>query len=58
MVDRSKDIRIAERRSIQARWEVFNIFNRPNFLLPNRNYNATSAGIISGVQGAGRGGLQ
>ena len=51
-----KNFRLAERRSIQARWEVFNIMNHPNFVIPNRNYNETSAGIISDVQGAGRGG--
>jgi hypothetical protein len=51
-----KNFRLAERRSIQARAEVFNIFNHPNFVIPNRNYNETSAGIISDVQGAGRGG--
>ena len=51
-----KNFRMAERRSIQARWETFNIFNHPNFVIPNRNYNETSAGIISDVQGAGRGG--
>lgn len=51
-----KNFRLAERRSLQARWETFNIFNHPNFVLPNQNYNETSAGIISDVQGAGRGG--
>ena len=45
---------MAERRSIQARWEVFNIFNHPNFQLPDRNFNETAAGIISGVQGVGQ----
>jgi hypothetical protein len=47
---------MGEWRSIQVRWEVFNIFNHPNFQLPNRNYNETAAGVISGVQGAGRSG--
>ena len=51
-----KNFRMAERRSIQVRWEVFNMFNHPNFQLPNRNFNETDAGIISGVQGQGRGG--
>lgn len=52
----SKDFRLGERRRVQARWEVFNIFNRPNFLLPNRDFNETSGGIISNVQAQGRGG--
>jgi hypothetical protein len=51
-----KNFRMAERRSIQARWEVFNIFNHANFQLPNRNFNESDAGIISNVQGQGRGG--
>jgi hypothetical protein len=51
-----KNFRMGERRSIQARWEVFNIFNKANFQLPNRNYNETDAGIITAVQGQGRGG--
>ncbi|MBI1774690.1 MAG: TonB-dependent receptor, partial [Proteobacteria bacterium] len=51
-----KNFRMKERRNVQVRWEVFNIFNKPNFMLPNRNYNETSAGIISGVQDTGRGG--
>ena len=51
-----KNFRLGERRSVQLRWETFNIFNHPNFQLPNQHFNETSAGIISGVQGAGRGG--
>ena len=51
-----RNFRLSERRQIQARWEVFNIFNHPNFLIPNRNYNETSAGIISGVADVGKGG--
>lgn len=51
-----KNFRVSERRSIQARWEAFNIFNHPNFQLPDVNYNETAAGIISDVQGTGSGG--
>jgi hypothetical protein len=51
-----KNFHVKERQSIQARWEVFNIFNRPNFQLPNRMFNETAAGIITGVQGQGSGG--
>ena len=51
-----KNFHVGEHRFIEARWEVFNILNRPNFQLPDRNFNDTSAGIISGVQDAGRGG--
>ena len=51
-----RNYRLSEKRQIQVRWEVFNIFNHPNFLLPNRNYNETSAGFISAVADVGRGG--
>jgi hypothetical protein len=51
-----KNFRMKERRSVQFRMEVFNIFNHANFQLPNRNFNETDAGIISAVQGQGRGG--
>jgi hypothetical protein len=51
-----RNFRLSERRQIQVRWEVFNIFNHPNFLIANRNYNETSAGIISGVADVGKGG--
>ena len=47
---------LGERKRIQFRYEVFNIFNHPNFLLPNRFFNETNAGIISGVQASGGGG--
>jgi hypothetical protein len=51
-----KTFRMTERRNVQFRWETFNVFNHPNFQIPNRNYNETSAGIISDVQATGRGG--
>lgn len=47
---------VGERKSIQFRWEVFNVFNHPNFLLPNRNFNETSAGYLTDVQASGQGG--
>jgi outer membrane receptor protein involved in Fe transport len=44
------------RKRIQFRWEVFNIFNHPNFLLPNRDFNETAAGYIGSTQQSGSGG--
>jgi outer membrane receptor protein involved in Fe transport len=44
------------RKRIQFRWEVFNIFNHPNFQLPDRNFNDTAAGYITAVQAKGSGG--
>ena len=47
---------VGEGKRIQFRWEVFNIFNHPNFLLPNRNYNETAAGYLGSVAASGSGG--
>ncbi len=51
-----KNFFLAERKRIQVRWETFNIFNHPNFKLPNRNYNESAAGILNGVAASGNGG--
>ncbi len=47
---------VGERKWIQGRWEVFNIFNHPNFLLPDRFYNEAAAGYLTAVQASGSGG--
>jgi hypothetical protein len=49
---------LTEQRTIQFRYEVFNILNHPNFLLPDRFFNDTAAGIISSVQASGSGGAR
>ncbi|MEO5898015.1 MAG: TonB-dependent receptor [Vicinamibacterales bacterium] len=36
------------------RWDVFNVTNRPNFGLPNRNVPGVSAGTITTLAGDGR----
>ncbi len=51
-----KNFTVGERKTVQLRWETFNIFNHPNFLLPNRNYNETAAGAIDNVADSGQGG--
>jgi TonB dependent receptor len=51
-----KNWSVGERKRIQFRWEGFNIFNHPNFQLPNRNFNETAAGILSAGLDSGSGG--
>jgi hypothetical protein len=40
-----------EDRSLEFRWEVFNVFNTPQFGLPDRNLSGTAAGRISSLAG-------
>ncbi len=40
-----------EDRNLEFRWEVFNVFNTPQFGLPDRNISGTSAGRISTLAG-------
>ncbi|HZM60086.1 MAG TPA: hypothetical protein VFB85_09825, partial [Vicinamibacterales bacterium] len=37
---------VAARRSLELRWEVFNLFNRTNFDLPNRVFGNPNFGRI------------
>ncbi|MFN0105789.1 MAG: carboxypeptidase regulatory-like domain-containing protein [Bryobacteraceae bacterium] len=51
-----KNFRVAEKRSFQFRYELFNILNHANFQLPERQFNALGGGLITGVTDRGRGG--
>ncbi|MDX1981680.1 MAG: TonB-dependent receptor [Bryobacteraceae bacterium] len=51
-----KNFSVAERKRLQFRYEVFNILNRPNLNLPNRQFNSLSGGLITAVVDRGRGG--
>ena len=51
-----KHFRMAERRSFQFRYELFNILNHANFQLPERQFHALGGGLITGVTDRGRGG--
>lgn len=53
-----RDWYVAERRSIQFRFEAFNDLNHPNFGLPDHFFNESAAGIISTVRASGRGGAR
>ena len=43
---------IRERGSLQVRWEVFNVTNHTNFLLPNTSVDVAAGGGISSAQDA------
>jgi len=49
-----KDINLGEKRLLQVRGEFFNLFNRPNFDLPNGSRGAAAAGMISSTVNDGR----
>ncbi len=53
-----KNWALAERKTIQFRSEVFNIFNHPNFVLLDRNSNETAAGYLTSVAAVGTGGAR
>src|SRR5581483_2395096 len=42
-----KNFRFKERKNFQLRLESFNAFNHPNFQLPNNQFNASGAGLIT-----------
>ena len=44
-----RNFRITERVRMSFRWEMFNAFNRANFLVPNAAIGAAPAGQISGT---------
>jgi hypothetical protein len=42
-----KSFRFTESKSLALRWEVFNVFNRPNFGNPSGNFSSSAFGQIS-----------
>jgi outer membrane receptor protein involved in Fe transport len=40
-----------EGRSLEIRWEMFNMFNTPQFALPERNINSSAVGRITALAG-------
>jgi len=49
-----KDFRVTEQVKVQFRTELFNIFNTPQFDLPNATIGTGSAGTITGIVGIPR----
>jgi hypothetical protein len=46
----SKNIRFGESKSVQLRWEVFNIFNHTNFTTLSLNNTSSNFGFVTGVR--------
>jgi hypothetical protein len=42
---------LAEKTTLQFRWESFNLFNRTNLAQPSNTADASDAGQINGIQG-------
>jgi hypothetical protein len=51
-----KNFRMKERKNVQLRYELFNIFNHANFMLPEKQFNSLGGGMITQVNDRGRGG--
>jgi hypothetical protein len=46
----AKTWRVGSRSDLEFRWEVFNLFNRPNFDLPHRIFGSPSFGQVSSAK--------
>ncbi len=46
----SKRFNVSESKQLQFRWEVYNLFNRANFVTPNTTTNSAAFGTISFAQ--------
>jgi outer membrane receptor protein involved in Fe transport len=46
-----RQLRFGTRANATLRWDIFNLFNRANFGLPERNITAATAGVISTLAG-------
>lgn len=49
-----KNIRLAERTKLQLRWEAFNVFNRPNFQIPQHLLESSDEGQFRLTSNEGR----
>jgi hypothetical protein len=47
-----KDMAVGARARLELRWEIFNVFNRVNFDVPNRIFGTSNFGRIFSAQPA------
>ena len=45
-----KDFRLNESKRFEFRWEIFNLFNRPNFFGPNSNWSSAQFGWLNSAR--------
>ncbi len=48
----SRQFRVSEQKSFQLRWEVFNVTNHTNFLLPNTSVDVAAGGGVTSANDA------
>jgi Carboxypeptidase regulatory-like domain/TonB dependent receptor/TonB-dependent Receptor Plug Domain len=46
----SRNFRVTEKSKLQFRWEVFNVLNHPNFMLPDDNVDEAGVGTITSAR--------
>jgi len=46
-----RTIAVTERRSVQLRWDMFNVMNHPNWNPPSTDFGGSNVGVISGDAG-------
>src|SRR4029453_1087734 len=51
-----KNFRMREQRHFQCRCDMFNVIDRPNFLVPARQFNPVTGALLNSVTARGRGG--
>ncbi|HEY6330780.1 MAG TPA: TonB-dependent receptor [Blastocatellia bacterium] len=50
----AKDFKVTEAKNIEFRWEVFNVFNHPDFGIPVNDFNSPNFGQVQTTSLAGR----
>jgi hypothetical protein len=45
-----KELHVTETKRFEFRWEIFNLFNRPNFFAPNSNWSSGQFGWLTSAR--------